>query len=334
MSKKYNHLSLVQRYQIEILWMIDCPQKLIAQLVGVHPSTICRELKRNVGRAGQHAGVYHAFNAERRAQDRHRQKPKHIRLDLAMKRKILALLSVPKWSPECISGWIKMQGDDMVSIERIYQWIWYCKYSNRAEDREFKNAYKLLKHGHRRQKRGNLKPNRQVIPNRVGIEQRPGLISKRERPGDMEADLMIGKDHKSALLVITDRFSLQTYLHKLKSKNSEEVTSAIINKLKKCPYKLHTITFDNDRCFSGHELVAEELKVQTYFTRPYTSQDKGTVENRIGTIRRFYPKKTDLRNVSEKEIKEVETLLNQRPVRKFNYKTSNQVLQQKIALAG
>jgi IS30 family transposase len=78
--------------------------------------------------------------------------------------------------------------------------------------------------------------------------------------------------------------------------------------------------------------VAEVLNVTTYFTRPYTSQDKGTVENRIGQIRRFFPKKTDLSLVTANQVKKVERLLNDRPVRKFNYKTPNQVLQEKIAL--
>ncbi len=91
-------------------------------------------------------------------------------------------------------------------------------------------------------------------------------------------------------------------------------------------------TFDNDKGFADHMKVAQELKVKTYFTRPYTSQDKGTVENRIGQIRRFFPKKTDLSLVTEKEVKRVENLLNDRPIRKYNYKTPNQVLLKRIAL--
>ena len=98
------------------------------------------------------------------------------------------------------------------------------------------------------------------------------------------------------------------------------------------PYKLHTLTFDNDKGFADHMDIADALKVKTYFTRPYTSQDKVTVENRIGQIRRFFPKKTDLRFVTIDQVQYVEDLLNNRPVRKFNYKTPNQVLLEKIAL--
>lgn len=80
-----------------------------------------------------------------------------------------------------------------------------------------------------------------------------------------------------------------------------------------------------NQAFSLHQRLSEKLSVETYFTRPYTSQDKGSIENRNGVIRRFFPKKTDFNEVSDKEIKEVEIKLNNRPVRKFGYKTPNEV---------
>ena len=83
--------------------------------------------------------------------------------------------------------------------------------------------------------------------------------------------------------------------------------------------QIKTLTFDNDLAFAKHELIAKVLNVKTYFTRPYTSQDKGTVENRIGVIRRFFPKGTDMTKVHWNTIKSVERKLNNRPVRKFNY---------------
>lgn len=80
---------------------------------------------------------------------------------------------------------------------------------------------------------------------------------------------------------------------------------------------MHTVTFDNDLGFANQTEVAEALNMDTYFTRPYTSQDKGTVENRIGQIRRFFPKKTDLSLITDAQVKRVEQLLNERPVRKY-----------------
>ena len=131
---------------------------------------------------------------------------------------------------------------------------------------------------------------------------------------------------------MTDRATLQTSLHRLKNRNSSTVSKTIIKKLSQMHYPLHTITFDNDKGFADHVAVAKALNAETYFTRPYTSQDKGTVENRIGQVRRFFPKKIDLSIITGDQVKRVERLLNNKPVRKFNYKTPNQVLLEKIAL--
>ena len=82
---------------------------------------------------------------------------------------------------------------------------------------------------------------------------------------------------------------------------------------------IKTLTLDNDKAFANHRSIGRKLDADVYFTRPYTSQDKGTVENRIGVIRQFFPKGTDLREVSEQRIETVERHINNRPIRKFDY---------------
>ena len=162
------------------------------------------------------------------------------------------------------------------------------------------------------------------------MSERPSCVETRERIGDLEVDLMMGAHHKSALLVITDRATLITGIEKLESKNASLVCAKIIEKLSRFNSSwVKTITFDNGKEFSQHEKIAKALNAKSYFTRPYTSQDKGTVENRIGMIRRFFPKKTDLRDVSHQRVREVERMINQRPVRKFNYLSPVQKLKTK-----
>ena len=332
MSKNYTHLSLVQRYQIEAFRKAGMRQKNIAQEIGVHPSTISRELGRNTAKRGKTAGEYVADNAQRRTEQRHHSKPKVVKFSTQMKEQAVRWLSVEKWSPEIISVEGHKTGKCPMSIESLYQWIWQSKHGNKATDKPYKKMYTHLKHGRRRRKRGNRKDSRGIIHNRVSIEKRPKIVQKRSRPGDIEVDFMLGKNHKGALLVMTDRATLHTSLQKLEHRQSNEVSKAIIKKIKKVDYPMHTMTFDNDKGFADHMKVSDALNVNTYFTRPYTSQDKGTVENRIGQLRRFFPKKTDLSAVTDQRVKQVEQLLNDRPVRKFNYKTPNQVLQEKIAL--
>lgn len=332
MDKNYTQLSLVQRYQIEALLTVGLKQKFIANQIGVHPSTVGRELKRNTAQRGRTAFEYVASNAQRKTNLRHQQKPKQVLFTVNMKQHAVKKLEVDKWSPELISVKGKESGECPISHEWLYQWIWESKHGNKGKDRKYKKLYKHLKHGRRRRKRGNSKDGRGVIENRVPIEMRPKIVAKRKRLGDIEVDLMMGKNHKGALLVMTDRASLDTRIKKLKGKTSKEVAAAIIKKLSNSSYDLHTLTFDNDKAFTDHLKIGKELNVDTYFTRPYTSQDKGTVENRIGVIRRFFPKKTDLTFITHQQVKAVEHKLNNRPVRKFNYQTPNQVLQGKIAL--
>jgi IS30 family transposase len=289
-------------------------------------------LSRNIAKRGRTAGEYVASNAQRKTVIRHEQKAKQVVFSKQMKDYAIKQLIVDKWSPELISVKGKESGNCPVSHEWLYQWIWASKHGNKREDKDYKKLYKHLKHGRRRRKRGNSKDGRGVILNRVSIERRPKVVSKRKRLGDVEVDLMMGKNHKGALLVMTDRASLHTSLKKLKGKSSDQVRAAIIDRLGNSSYDLHTLTFDNDKAFADHVNIGKELGAKTYFTRPYTSQDKGTVENRIGIIRRFFPKKTDLTFITDYQVKQVEQKLNNRPVRKFNYQTPNQVLQQKIAL--
>ncbi|WP_339695225.1 IS30 family transposase [uncultured Roseivirga sp.] len=152
--------------------------------------------------------------------------------------------------------------------------------------------------------------------------------------GKIEVDPMMG-NNQSTLLVMTNRKTL-IIIEKLSSNNAHELYQKMEQRLTCFSNSwIEKITFDNGKEFAQHAKIAEDLNVKTYFTRPYTSQDKVNVEYRIGVIRRFFPKKTDLRKVSDLRIKEVEWLLNCRPIRKFNYQNPIEVLSNKfVALIG
>jgi IS30 family transposase len=307
-------------------------QKSIAQAIGVHPSTVCRKLRWNSLSRGLRAGAYAAIQTPTRTQRRHQQKAKLTRFTEGMKKQASHWLIHDKWSPEIISAIGRQTGLRPISHASLYQWIWDCKRSHKAINRPCHGLHGFLKHGRRRRKRGRIKDSRGTIPGRVSIEKRPDIVGDRIRPGDFEADLMMGGNRKGAVLVVTDRATLHTKVRKLHGKHSKGIKKALTKALGNVPYPVHTITFDNDKAFSCHQDVARLLGVETYFTRPYTSQDKGTVENRIGLIRRFISKRVDITKISPNTIRRVERLINNRPVRKFNYKTPNQVLQEKFHL--
>lgn len=333
MTKKYNQLNQEQRYKIEAYLEAGKSRTEIAALLGVHKSTIGRELRRNIPKRGRGAKIYNAGKANDKTKKRHAEKHKHSTFTPALKLEVKELMEERKYSPELIAQhWIG-KGVKGVSHECIYKFIWCCKHTNQKENKDYKNLYKHLKHGKRRRKRGNYKDTRGLIPNRISIENRPNVVEKRRRFGDFEVDLVMGKNHQSALLVMLDRASLITFINKLEGKNSTVITTKIIERMRELP-PLKTMTFDNDQAFSQHEKIARELKLDSYFTRPYTSQDKGSVENRNGIIRQFFPKKTDFNLIDMNEIKRVENELNNRPVRKFGYLTPNDVFSQlKVSVA-
>lgn len=319
--KKYKQLDLEQRYIIQNMLSAGYTKESIAQKIGVHRSTVYRELSRNTSKLGCKANRYDADLAERKSKNREQEKEKSFRFSYEMLKYIREKLREDRWSPELISHRGKMEFGDFVSTETIYQYIWMAKHSKQKSLTKDRDLHTYLKHNRRRQKRKNSKGNRGRIPNRTPISERPQEANQRTRYGDLEVDLMMGSNHKPSLIAITDRSTIHTRLIKVDTKDSKVVANKIIERLKGVKDKIHTLTFDNDLAFAAHEKIAKALNLKTYFTRPYTSQDKGTVENRIGQIRRFIPKGTCTLNMHSNNLKSIERKLNNRPVRKFDYLT-------------
>lgn len=259
-------------------------QKEISITIGVHKSTVSRELKSNVNIRGKHSKFYSARRAEIKAIKREHDKRKRDGLTAEELKYIRKKLIIEKWSPEYISERGKLEFSEFVSHETIYKYIWKFKHSNKSTYKQDENLHKNLRHHGRRKKRKNVKGNRGCIPNRTPMKNRPEVANQRKRQGDIKVDLMMGKDHKPALIVMTDRKDRITRQIKITNKKAEVITDKIIKKMKPEKHNIFTMTFDNGLEFAKHERIAKELEVKTYFTRPYTSQDKGSVENRIGVI--------------------------------------------------
>ena len=109
-------------------------QKFIANELDVHPSTICRELRRNIAKRGRTSGSYIASNAQQKTDLRHQDKPKQMFFTESMKQVIIRQLELDKWRPEIISKIGHRTGNCPISHEWIYQWVWSCKHGNKKED--------------------------------------------------------------------------------------------------------------------------------------------------------------------------------------------------------
>lgn len=158
-----------------------------------------------------------------------------------------------------------------------------------------------------------------MIPDRISIHERPEADGTRFE--DWEMGLIIGAQQKSAVLTIVERSKNMLLQTKLPSKRPEDVKKAVIRLL--LPYKkhIHTITTDNGLEFRNHKAICKALDTTVYFANPYCSGQKGAVENMNKIVREFYPKGTDFREISQKELDRVQYLINDRPRKKLGFAT-------------
>ncbi len=305
----YIHLSLAERHYIEIEHKTGTSMNDIAKALGRSQSTLSREISRNTGQRG-----YRHNQANHLAEQRHKNKPKAVKLTAEIKQLINGYVK-QDWSPEQIAGRLEKEGVIKLHHETIYQYIL-------ADKKAGGTLYKHLRHQHKTyRKRYGSAHNRTGIPNRVDIEQRPQEANQRQRVGDWEADTIIGKNHKGAIMTLDDRKSKLRLAAPLKSKKAQDAKQATIALLQPIKSFVETITFDNGKEFTLHELIAKALECDTYFAKPYHSWERGQNENANGLLRQYFPKTMELVDVSMKQVFEAVDKLNSRPRKCLGYKT-------------
>ena len=283
-----------------------CPAK-IARLINKDRSVVCREIKRNKNRLGR----YIASQAQESADIRKERFSAPRKLFPWVRKEVIRLLSEEQWSPEQICGWMKRKGFDWVSHETIYKLI-------REDKANGGTLYTHLRHKgkHRRRPVGKFIP----IRNRVSIEERPEAVDMRNRIGDWEMDTILGKNGRDAIVVLTERLTRFTMMQRSPNgKNADAVANTVIDML--IPYKkvVLTITTDNGTEFAEHERIAKKLDAKVFFAHPYSSWEKGLVENTNKLIRQYIPKRTSFRDISDDFIHSVQLKLNSRPREKLNF---------------
>ena len=316
----YTQLTQEQRYQIYALMKANFNQQQIAFELRIHPSTISRELRRGRGRRGYRPRQAQQL-AESRAATRHR--PRISASTWA----VVESLLLKEWSPEQISGRLKLEKQSTVSHERIYQYIY-------ADQRAGGGLHLHLRCRKKRRKRYGTYSRRGQLPNRIGIEKRPKIVDRRSRIGDWEADTLIGKGHQSGILSVVERKSKLTRLGRIKRRTKEEIKDVALSLLKPVEALVHTITSDNGREFAGHEEIAEKLGARFYFAHPFAAWERGLNENTNGLLRQYFPKSADLTSITDEEVHHAEERLNNRPRKTLGFRTPNEVFfkEQIIAL--
>lgn len=320
--KNYHQLTIHEREQIKLWYQQGLSCRSIAKKVHRNQRTIARELVRNSPGLGVEA--YCPTLAQRRAVTR-RLEGRSRKLDEGALRDYVVRRLGKGWSPETISGRLKRVNSQItVCPETIYRFI-YDKETRGERYHEF------LRRGHKRREswfgRSTQTRKRLEIPNRLNISLRPDEATKRKTVGHLETDLMEGlRKTGGAVSVTVDRKSGLVMLDKLLSKESAERIQRLVERLTKYPKTMRkTMTMDNGTENMEHEKLQKELDCLTFFCNPYHSWEKGTVENTIGLVRSWIPKRTDLTTITQVDLNAIMLELNHRPRKRLGYLTPYEV---------
>ena len=314
----YRQLTQEQRYLIYKLRKAGTEQVRIAATAGVHPSTICRELRRNVNRRG-----YRPRMAHRLAQQR-RRIPRRTAVLTSSRRVWVRHFLRRGWSPDQIAGRFRLKGPFGVSYQTIYRYL----YADRERGGEL---YRHLRRKGRRYQRKRLGAG--PLRNRRFIEERPACVDRRERLGDWELDTVVSShDARAVIVTMVERVSQLVMMEKVDSAEAMPVAYAIIRRLGSIKAKVHTLTSDNGHEFAAHEYVARKLEADFYFARPYKPWQRALNEKTNGLIREFFPKGSPLGKLSQQEVTRVMQTLNTRPRKTLNYLTPNEIFYADVAL--
>jgi len=312
-AMKNKQLTLVQRYQIEVLLTTGTSKKEIAKLLDTDKSTIYREIKRN-----KQKRIYKANFAQELCNERKERFGCNRKLNSEIEKHIRNKIITEQWSPKQIVGYSKLNKIPIVSHERIYQLI-------RHDKKEGGTLWTHTRHKLKHRKRP-VTGKQICIKNKVSIELRPPIVDTQERYGDWEIDTIIGENQKGAILTITERKTGFLLMEKLKQgKQSEPLSKVAVRLLIAFKNTVHTITSDNGTEFANHEYIAGKLKADFYFAHPYSSWERGLNEYTNKLIRQYIIKGSDFDLYSDKDISIIQNKINTRPREKLNFKTPSKI---------
>lgn len=290
-------------------------QREISERISKDKSVVSRELKRNCDLRNKD---YKADLAQKKYEKRKSEIPKKIYFTASIKELVVSKLGL-FYSPEQIVGECKLYKIPMVSVERIYQFVWMDKKDGGKLHKNLRNR------GRKYRKRSDFKDKRGVIIGRVDIDKRPKIVEERTRFGDLELDTIVGKDHQGGLVSINDRMTGLMKISKIASKEAKEVEAKIIEELSAWKPILHTLTSDNGKEFANHKVISEALDIDFYFAKPHHPWERGSNENGNRLIRQYFPKGTDFSLISDEQVKKAENDLNNRPRKRHGFLSPNQI---------
>lgn len=315
---KYKQITSEDRYILSTLRKQGLSIAQIAKHLNRHRSTIYRELDRN---SCHHIdGAYRPSKAQTRTQTRRsysRRNRYYSDKDFVLVRHLLR----QQYSPEQIVGTIRRFGlmSKRLSHETIYQYIWRDKANGGDLWKQLRQSPK------QRRKRYKAYDSRGRLANKRHISERPESVNARKYKGHWEIDTVHGRGSSHCIVTLSERKTGYVMIGKLPNKSTAALNKKTISLISRDADNVKTITADNGTEFHQYKKIEKRHKVKFYFASPYHSWERGSNENINGLIRQYLPKTQSMETLSQQQCNHIANKLNQRPRKRFNYKTPEEM---------
>lgn len=316
LNLNYKHLSFEDRTAL----MLESVKKgfsvrKFAKQINRHHSTIYRELERNTV-----DGAYQSQVAFDQSITRRRRGHIKLQLDSILWKFIVEAIRC-LWSPEQISKRLK-QNPNLDHSMNISHTTIYSTIRALPKGELKKDLLSCLRHENKRRKAQGEPKKDSILQDIKTIHERPKEVEERKIPGHWEADLIKGKDNKSAVATLVERNTRLCILAKLPDAKAESVREALTEAMRYLPAELRkTLTYDRGREMAEHKILTQDLGIEVYFCDPHSPWQKGTCENMNGLIRQYLPKGIDLNQADQDYLNQVAMSLNTRPRKALDWLT-------------
>jgi len=320
------YLSLLERQRIAALRARGLTIREIAARLSRAPSTVSRELHRNLRRHDR--DIYDATLADARARHRaKRSRGGRLLHDLELRTEVQGKLLL-EWSPQQIAAWLRLEFPDKPTWHVCHETIYQALYSARKGglSMDLTKRRRTDRPLRKRRRRPNQRAIRFITPSQL-IDARPAIVDDRDRLGDWEGDMFVGRLNQSAIGTVVDRMSRFVHLVHIPSGHTAEAFAAALSDRhgKDRTAARLTLTWDQGSEMARHDLIADQFTDGVYFAHPGRPWLRGTNENMNGLIRQYFTKGDDLSLFIPEDLRRVEELLNNRPRRILGWRTPAQV---------
>ena len=295
-------------------------RKEIADKLGVHKSTVSREINKRGTPNGYFAEVAQLHREKQRKKSR-----KKRRLSYSKRQNYICSKLELGWSPEQIAGRLKLDAPALyVCKETIYQFLYGDPWAKEEK------LYQYLRYGRKkRRKQTGRGVHRSRIPNRVSIHQRPDIVEKRIEYGHCESDSVL-YPHRMVINTVNELVTGRVAFTLLKNRTAKVTAEALINTIYRL--KIISLSVDNGIEFTWHYYVTQNTGVPIYFADPYSSWQRGANENVNMLLRGYLPKRTDIQHLTQQELDDIAFELNNRPRKRLGYRTPDEVYRHMLKL--